>query len=72
MLQCEGVVHSLEASHSVALNVGNPGTPTGKLGSAIGQDNDRYINSEGDRQQLLLRWGVLVKSNILIALASHA
>ncbi|KAK9909708.1 hypothetical protein WJX75_006414 [Coccomyxa subellipsoidea] len=53
--QCEGVVHSLEASHSVALSVGNPGTPTGKLGSAIGQDNDRYISSEGDRQQLLLR-----------------
>ncbi|EIE22051.1 hypothetical protein COCSUDRAFT_53946 [Coccomyxa subellipsoidea C-169] len=53
--QCEGVMRSLEAQHSVSLSVGDPGTPTGKLGSAIGLENDRYINSEGDRQQLLLR-----------------
>ncbi|BDA42077.1 probable Syntaxin-6 [Coccomyxa sp. Obi] len=54
--QCESVMASLEASHSVALNVGlDTGTPTGKLGSAAAQDNDRFINSEGDRQQLLLR-----------------
>lgn len=55
-LQCESVMASLEASHSVALNVGpDMGTPTGKLGSAAAHDNDRFINSEGDRQQLLLR-----------------
>lgn len=50
-------MRSLEAQHIVSLSVGDPGTPTGKLGSAIGQENDRYINSEGDRQQLLLRCG---------------
>ena len=49
---------SLEASHSVALNVGlDTSTPTAKLGSAAAHDNDRFINSEGDRQQLLLRSG---------------
>ncbi len=55
-LQCESVMASLEASHSVALNVGlDTSTPTAKLGSAAAHDNDRFINSEGDRQQLLLR-----------------
>ena len=49
---------SLEASHSVALNVAlDTSTPTAKLGSAAAHDNDRFINSEGDRQQLLLRLG---------------
>jgi hypothetical protein len=35
--------------------VGDTDTPAAKLGSAIAQDNDRFIGSESDRQQLLIR-----------------
>ena len=39
----------------MSFNVTDNGSVTGRLGSAAAQDNDRYISSESDRQQLLIR-----------------
>ena len=39
----------------MTFNVTDNGSVTGRLGSAAAQDNDRYISSESDRQQLLIR-----------------
>ena len=46
---------SLEGSHKVSFNVTDNGSVTGRLGAAAAQENDKYINSESDRQQLLIR-----------------
>lgn len=62
VVQCEGMMTALESAHRVTVSMGDSGTPTGKLGSAIGQDNDRFLNSESDRQQLLLRCRLLPAS----------
>ena len=47
---------SLEGSHKVSFNATDNGSVTGRLGAAAAQENDRHINSESDRQQLLIRW----------------
>ena len=54
-VQCEGIMVSLEGSHKVSFNAPDNGSVTGRLGAAAAQENDKYINSEGDRQQLLIR-----------------
>lgn len=54
-VQCEGIMASLEGSHKVSFDVTDNGSVTGRLGAAAAQENDKYINSEGDRQQLLIR-----------------
>lgn len=54
-VQCEGIMASLEGSHRVSFAAVDNGSVTGRLGAAAAQDNDKYINSESDRQQLLIR-----------------
>lgn len=54
-VQCEGIMASLEGSHKVSFDLTDNGSVTGRLGAAAAQENDKYINSEGDRQQLLIR-----------------
>ena len=53
--QCEGVVATLEAAQRPGARVAETATPTAKLHAAALQDNDRFLASEGDQQQLLLR-----------------
>ena len=62
-MQCETVTASLESSHQVSVKVGDMDTPAGKLGSAISQENDKFIGSEGDRQQLLIRCAASLPSH---------
>ena len=43
------------AANGSALAVADS-TPTGRLAAAVHEENDRFIHSEGDRQQMLMRW----------------
>ena len=54
-MQCESIMSSLEGSHKVSFTPMDNGSVTGRLGAAAAQENDTYINSESDRQQLLIR-----------------
>ncbi|KAK9821529.1 hypothetical protein WJX74_007301 [Apatococcus lobatus] len=53
--QTETIMSSVDSSRTGGSKVSGPATATSKLGSAVRQENDRYINSEGDRQTLLVR-----------------
>ena len=60
--QCEALMASLanpaaaQQPREVAINMaGSQGSAEARLGSAAAAENDRYIASEGNRQQLLLR-----------------
>ena len=58
-LQCEAVMASLahpeaHAREGNGAKKGN-GSVEARLGSAVGAENDTFIASEGDRQQLLIR-----------------
>ena len=45
-----------EAARQIASKLTAPGTPTSRLGAAAQQENDRFIGSEGDRQQMVMRY----------------
>lgn len=46
---------ALEAAQRPGARVAEPATPASKLHAAALQDNDRFLRSEGDQQQLLMR-----------------
>jgi hypothetical protein len=46
---------ALEAAQRPGARVAEPATPASKLLAAALQDNDRFLASEGDQQQLLMR-----------------
>ena len=55
MMQCESIMSSLEGSHKVQIYDSDNGNATKGLRAAAAQENDAHINSESDRQQLLIR-----------------
>ncbi len=58
-MQCDAIVASVDAARRGVGPGGGRGaellTPTSKLGAAVQQENDGFLESEGERQQLLLR-----------------
>ena len=69
-LQTETIMSAVDSSRSGGSKVSGPATATSKLGSAVRQENDRYINTEGDRQTLLVRWVPLLGSPLVLQLSS--
>lgn len=56
--QVDTMLSALEAAREIAANRAGQGGQTsaaGKLGDAIGRENDDFISGEGDQQQLLMR-----------------
>ncbi|KAK9816760.1 hypothetical protein WJX72_004804 [[Myrmecia] bisecta] len=53
--QIEGMMNSIESARHIATRLTEPSNAAAKLGAAASQENDRFITSEADRQQLLLR-----------------
>ncbi|CAL5219033.1 g792 [Coccomyxa viridis] len=53
--KCESIMSSLEGSHKVQIYDSDNGNATKGLRAAAAQENDAHINSESDRQQLLIR-----------------
>ena len=54
--QVEGMLTSMETAKQIASKMTQPTTPGGKLSSAMQQDNDRFIGSEQERQQMVMRY----------------
>ncbi len=58
-LQVEGMSTSVETAKQIASKMTQPNaTPGAKLSSAMQQDNERFIGTETDRQQMVMRWAV--------------
>lgn len=54
--QVEGMSTSVETAKQIASKMTQPTTtPGGKLSSAMQQDNERFIGTETDRQQMVMR-----------------
>ena len=54
-MQCDSIMSSLEGSHKVPIYDADNGSANKGLKAAAAQENDAHINSESDRQQLLIR-----------------
>lgn len=54
-LQVDTMQGSVEAAQQIASKVAQPSTATGRLGAAVQQDNDRFLGSEQERQQMVMR-----------------
>ena len=54
-LQVDTMQGSVEAAQQIASKVAQPITATGRLGAAVQQDNDRFLGSEQERQQMVMR-----------------
>jgi len=51
----EGMLTSIETAKQIASKMTHPTTPGGKLSSAMQQDNERYIGTEQEQQQMVMR-----------------
>lgn len=55
-MQCESIASGLKATTSAARRLDmNGDSVSSKLGAAVRAENDQFISSEQDQQQLLLR-----------------
>ena len=57
--QIEGITGGLVAAANGGGGIAAPSSAASKLEAAAHEDNERFIQSEGDRQQLLMRWVAL-------------
>ena len=50
---------SIETAKQIASKMTHPTTPGGKLSSAMQQDNERYIGTEQEQQQMVMRYATM-------------
>jgi hypothetical protein len=57
VLQVERIEKGLQGGGRIgAMGMEAPNTPSKKLAAALHEENEKFVGSEGDKQQLIMRW----------------